>query len=242
MSAELLKEVSPSVAKVASGIWAKSIEQDGAQQSDNPTHPYTVTLVQQYAPPRAIVERFELRRNELERSMPAGKRLETLNCFFVPSSEGQLRKLIINGWLATFESAADIVFYQNANKAIQEQQVPYPLMVVARVCLGREGIDHTVANGRIRVRDLSSVITSFLLSYKTASSTGTNGLSSSGGSAPPSPFKVNVESPSASPIKSPISKPLYPSGQLSGDGKTCPSCNRENAGNTRYCVRCGGHL
>ncbi|GAM26698.1 hypothetical protein SAMD00019534_098730 [Acytostelium subglobosum LB1] len=222
---EVLKEVSPAVFKVAVNIWAKSAD------------------MEQYSPPRMMIEKFELRRNELERSLPHGKKLETVNCFFNPTSEGQLRKVLVNGW-AAFD-ATETIFFSSAAKAIQEQggAVPYPRIVVVRVCLGREGIDFTVANGRYRVRDLNGVMTSFLLAFKNSS------LSGSGGMTPPaSPFKVHdgVTSPAASATSPSYSSPSAPKpkwvGQVSGDGMTCPSCNKENAGNTRYCVRCGGHL
>eukprot|EP01133_Synstelium_polycarpum_P007704 gene7704-9021_t len=243
--AEILKETSPAVFKVATGIWTKSLESEALspQQSENPTYPYIISKVEQYQPTREMIEKFEVRRTQLENSMPQGKKLETINCFYNPASEGLLRKILANGWAGSFD-AVDVSFYSSAAKAIQETAIPYHKLIVCRVCLGRDGVDYTLANGRYRLRDLSGVQSSFLFSYRNALAPNQT--------PPTSPFKMgttnspqapesSISSPSVKSTASP-SRPTHVSGQLAGNGLVCPSCNRENAGNTRYCVRCGGHL
>ncbi|EGG21163.1 hypothetical protein DFA_01038 [Cavenderia fasciculata] len=248
-STDNLKEVTAGVAKVASNMWIKSIDSEDGANQDNPTHPYIITNVEQYQPTREMMEKFEIRRNQLDKSIPAGKKLETLNLFFNPTSESQLKKILQVGWPSTYD-AVDVSFFSNANKAILDNPISYYKLLIVRVCLGREGVDFTLANGRYRVRDLNGVMTSFLITYR-------NSLAPN--STPPvSPFKSSTSTLSpaspmttstASTIKTSSSasvspaKPKLASGQLIGDGLVCPSCGTDkNAGNTRYCIRCGACL
>eukprot|EP01132_Coremiostelium_polycephalum_P002858 gene2858-3551_t len=246
-----LKPHSPSIYKVAAGIWAKSFE-DGnnstAESTEASTHPYALVNVEQVLPSREQMEVFETRRNQLDRLIPAGKKLETVNCFFNPSSEGQLKKILQVGWKEGLQNILhDIVFYSNALSAIKANNVPYHKVFVVRVCLGREGIDYQSTGKPIgyKIQDLNGVMSSYLLTYR-------NTLLPAESTPPSSPFKSSTDNVS-SPTKSPASpsnlktssssvSPARTSGSLQGDGKLCPSCSRENAGNTRYCVRCGSHL
>ncbi|GAM24825.1 hypothetical protein SAMD00019534_080000, partial [Acytostelium subglobosum LB1] len=247
---EVLKDVTPSVFRLANGIWTKSMD---AEYKEPVAYPYSVTNIAQYAPPRSLLERFERRRNELDKSLPLGRRLETINCFFHPTSEAHLRRLLLDGW--TSFNAADIVFHTNACRAIKEGNTAYPKLVIVRLSLGRDGVDYTNANGRYRVRDLSSAITSFILGYK--SSTMPNAPYTGVSSSPlqsklqvqmqqkpkPLPTFVVSTSSSASINANAIANSKFDaSGAMKGDGMTCLSCRYENAGNTKYCCRCGGHL
>ncbi|EGC36776.1 hypothetical protein DICPUDRAFT_150706 [Dictyostelium purpureum] len=257
-----LKEVTPSIVKYVNDMWEKSLTTgQGANTAtpENPIHPFVITSVQQVQPSRQQMELFETRRNQLDKLMPAGKKLETFTCFYNPTSEGQLKKIIQSSWKEVFGGNPDqLTFITNANEAANINRVQYYRTIVVRVCLGREGVDYSQpSKGHIKIRDLDGVSTSFVVTYRNSndpashlqsplkdSTSSLSSSSSSVGSAPSSanstPTKTSVTSV-ASPNKSTTPAGVTPGG-LIGDGINCPSCKRSNPGNTRYCLRCGSNL
>jgi len=239
-----LKAVSPTVQKHVAGIWAKSIEEEGkAPNIDNPTYPYLLTSVDQITPTRQQVEAFETKRNALDRKI-APKKLETINCFYNPSSEGLVKKILQNGWKDTFQmNPEQLVMFTNANVSASHNKIMYHKMFIVRVTLGLEGSDYTIgADKQVKIKDLDSIISSFLVSYRNSNdptppqSPVTDRKVSSASTTPTStPTKTTTTTTMSSP------KGITPGG-LIGDGVICPSCQRQNAGNTRYCIRCGANL
>ncbi|KAF2074790.1 hypothetical protein CYY_003893 [Polysphondylium violaceum] len=240
-----LKAVSPAVQKHVSSIWAKSVEVDGkAPHADNPTYPYLVTGVEQITPTREQVEAFETKRNALDRKI-APKKLETINCFYNPTSEGLVKKILQNGWKDTFQmNPEQLLLFSNANIAASHNKVMYHKMFIVRVTLGLEGSDYNITEGKqVKIKDLDSIISSFLVVYR-------NSLDPTPPQSPVTDRKVSSASTTptkttttTTSISSPTTtKPGVTPGGLMGDGIICPSCQRQNAGNTRYCIRCGANL
>ncbi|KAM9960077.1 hypothetical protein ACTFIW_007310 [Dictyostelium discoideum] len=252
-----LKEVSPSIVKHANDQWVKSLSTGngaGPSPGDNPMAPYVITHVSQVQPSRQQMESFETRRNQLDKLMPPGKKLETFTCFFNPTSESQLKKILQVGWKETFGGNPDqLVFITNANEAAHANRVQFYQTFIVRVCLGREGIDYSQpSKGHIKIKDLDGISTSFVVTYRNSNdptppqspmkerATTSTASTSNPSSANSTPTKSNAVTTSTS-VASPTKSNAVPSG-LIGNGITCPSCQRQNAGNTRYCIRCGSSL
>eukprot|EP01097_Dermamoeba_algensis_P005414 TRINITY_DN3441_c0_g1_i1.p1 TRINITY_DN3441_c0_g1~~TRINITY_DN3441_c0_g1_i1.p1 ORF type:complete len:159 (-),score=41.92 TRINITY_DN3441_c0_g1_i1:156-632(-) len=150
-----LKPVSESVFKHIENTWEKQTNSPGK---------YAVVQVQQVFPSKEILNRFEERRTELDRKMPYGEKLQTLQLYFSPT-EDQLRGIFNEGFSEAFSGAA-VTFFKDPVQAIEEGFIsPTRELLLCRVSLGREGSDHSVQNGRYAVSNSRTVMPSFLLTY-----------------------------------------------------------------------------
>ncbi|KYR01623.1 hypothetical protein DLAC_01623 [Tieghemostelium lacteum] len=237
-----LKQVSAGVFKHATGLWSKSLtanDKPSQATEENPTYPYIITDVDQVVPTKEHMESFESKRNQLDKQMPVGKKLETLSLFYNPTSEGLLKKILQSDWKETFlnnNGADQLTFYINANDAIQANDVPFYKLLICRVCLGREGLDFTQPHkGYYKVKDLTQISTSFLYTFR-------NSLLPY---VPPpvesSPLKSSSSSVNSSPAKTTTTSTSTPSSP-GGEGKLCQACTKINSLTSRFCTRCGNPI
>eukprot|EP01103_Thecamoeba_quadrilineata_P001982 TRINITY_DN1185_c0_g1_i1.p1 TRINITY_DN1185_c0_g1~~TRINITY_DN1185_c0_g1_i1.p1 ORF type:complete len:165 (+),score=27.39 TRINITY_DN1185_c0_g1_i1:2-496(+) len=149
-----LKPVTPSVENHVQGIWDKGLQKSISQE---------IVFVEQYSPPKDMINEFESRRNELDRLL-GNKKLQTLQAFVAPDHDS-LRKILSQGFSKGLASSK-IPFAVDAGIAIADGGAKNGnRLLLCRISLGREGVDYQVSRGRYYIENLKGAIPSFLVTY-----------------------------------------------------------------------------
>lgn len=165
-----LKLVSPAVVEHVTGIWVKQLrtrpEDNDQRLWSCPTFPFQIVSVEQVSPTRTSLEAFEARRNELDKRLGPNNKLETLQAFYCPSSHEVLNQIIREGFHNTF--SGELTFCSDAPQAIQESLGNHRAnkVVLVRISLGIKGVDYTEINHKYKIRNLHSVIPSFVITFQ----------------------------------------------------------------------------
>jgi hypothetical protein len=165
-----LKLVSPAVVEHVTGIWVKQLrmrpEENDQRLWSCPTFPYQIVSVEQVSPTRTALEAFEARRNELDRRLGPHNKLETLQGFYCPSSQEVLNQIVKEGFHNTF--SGELTFCLDAPQAIQESLATHRVnkVLLVRISLGIKGVDFTEINHKYKIRNLHSVIPSFVITFQ----------------------------------------------------------------------------
>jgi len=131
----------------------------------NPVYPYSIVSVEQVSPSREVLEVFEGRRNELDKTL-RGAKLETIQGFYCPSSYDVLNKIVKDGFYQTF--SGEITFSVDAPQAIQESLSSQPInkLILARISLGSKDRDYTEIHHKYKIRNLRGVIPAFIITFQ----------------------------------------------------------------------------
>jgi len=149
-----LKAVTQAVESHVAGIWSKGLTE---------TIPQEIVFVEQYSPPTVLINDFESRRNELDRSL-AGRKLQTIQAF-ISLNEDTLKKVLINGFHKTLGNTK-LAFSTDPAIAIREGfGGGYNKVLLCRIVLGREGADYSVVREKYVIENLKGVMPSFLITY-----------------------------------------------------------------------------
>jgi len=165
-----LKLVSPAVVEHVTGIWVKQLrtrpEENDQRLWSCPTFPYQIVSVEQVSPTRTALEAFEARRNELDKRLGPMNKLETVNAFYCPSSQDVLNQIVKDGFHETF--AGELTVCLDAPQAIHETLANRRVnkLVLARVSLGARDVDYTEINHKYKIRNLRSIIASFIITFQ----------------------------------------------------------------------------
>eukprot|EP00026_Physarum_polycephalum_P013686 Phypoly_transcript_14114.p1 GENE.Phypoly_transcript_14114~~Phypoly_transcript_14114.p1 ORF type:complete len:241 (+),score=41.88 Phypoly_transcript_14114:208-930(+) len=165
-----LRLVSPAVVEHVTGTWVKQLrnrpEENDQRLWSCPTYPFQIVSVEQVSPTRSALEAFEARRNELDRKLGPHNKLETVQAFYCPSSQEVLNNIVKEGFHGTF--SGELTFCLDAPQAIQEtlSNSRANKVLLVRVTLGVKDVDYTEINHKYKLRNLRSVIPSFVITYQ----------------------------------------------------------------------------
>jgi len=149
-----LKPVTSSVENQVKGTWEKGLSQAIREE---------VIQVELYSPPKDLINEFESRRNELDRSL-GGRKLQTIHAF-VTVHISILPKVLSKGFYRALGNQK-IAFSTDPHIAITEGGGGNNnKIVLCRVTLGREGTDYQVVRNKYIVDNLRGIMPSFLLTY-----------------------------------------------------------------------------
>jgi len=165
-----LKVVSPAVIDHVTGIWVKQLRQRLDETDERlwrcPTFPYEIVSIEQVSPTREVLEVFEGRRNELDKRLGRGAKLETIHGFYCPSSMEVLNQILRDGFYQTF--SGELTFSTDAPQAIHESLTARPInkLILARVSLGWKDADYTEINNKYKIKNLRGVIPGFVITFR----------------------------------------------------------------------------
>eukprot|EP01103_Thecamoeba_quadrilineata_P021371 TRINITY_DN9801_c0_g1_i1.p1 TRINITY_DN9801_c0_g1~~TRINITY_DN9801_c0_g1_i1.p1 ORF type:complete len:228 (-),score=41.66 TRINITY_DN9801_c0_g1_i1:52-735(-) len=152
-----LKIVAQGVQNHVQTIWDKGLQ--------NPSN-FELVLVEQYTPPKDLVNEFEARRNELDRSL-RGQKLQTIQAFIAPEFN-LLKKILVHGFYRSLGNTR-LAFSTDPSTAIEKAggQSNHKLLL-CRITLGREGTDYQLSNGDYYIDNLRGIMPSFLITFTRA--------------------------------------------------------------------------
>eukprot|EP01101_Sappina_pedata_P001389 TRINITY_DN11477_c0_g1_i1.p2 TRINITY_DN11477_c0_g1~~TRINITY_DN11477_c0_g1_i1.p2 ORF type:complete len:251 (-),score=125.05 TRINITY_DN11477_c0_g1_i1:84-782(-) len=149
-----LKSVSPAIENHVKGIWEKNLERD---------IPEEIVMVEQYVPSKDLVNEFEARRNELDRTI-GGQKLQTIQAF-VAVNKISLISTLRRGFYKTF-GVNKLAFSTDPATAIQEASgADGNKIILCRITLGREGSDYQVVRNKYVISNLQGILPAFLITY-----------------------------------------------------------------------------
>jgi len=185
-----VKACAPSIVEHVVSIWLKNLRSplEDTHKYSTATYPYEILHVDQVFPSRDLLEEFEGHRNELDKRLGTergGRKLETVNIFYSPSSEEVLRRILQEGFSGAFAGA--LTFCSDPTQAIREVLSARPInkVILARVCLGIKDIDFTEINSKIKIFNLKGCMPSFVISFRQVADE--SGKSRAASSSPRSP-------------------------------------------------------
>jgi len=149
-----VKPVTPAIENHVKGLWEKALEKDISQE---------VVFVEQYAPSKDLMNEFEHRRNELDRTL-GGQKLQTIQAFCTVNYKN-LPGIIKHGFYKTL-GVSKIAFSTDPGVAINEGfGGNNNKILLCRITLGREGVDYQVVRNKYMIENLQGIMPSFLITY-----------------------------------------------------------------------------
>jgi len=146
--------VSGGVEAHAKNSWNKGLDRDIPQE---------VVLVEQYNPHKDLINEFESRRNELDRSL-GGRKLQTIQAF-VTLHNSILRKVLKQGFYRAL-GVQKLAFSTDPSLAIREGGGGNQnKILLCRITLGREGTDYQFTNNKYIIENLQGIMPAFLITY-----------------------------------------------------------------------------
>lgn len=129
-----LKQTTAGVEKYVRGLWDKGLTDENGQKRPGDEE---IVFTEQFYPTTDLSNEFEGRRSEIERGLPAGKKMQTLHLFYAPTKE-KIPQLLSQGFFKTM-GASKIAFSKDPIQAIKEGFGNTNKLFVVRTALGIEG-------------------------------------------------------------------------------------------------------
>jgi len=148
-----LKQVAGTIEQHVKASWSKGLQNDIPQE---------IVLIEQYNPPVYLINEFEARRNDLDRSV-GGRKLQTVQAF-VAVRHDILRKLLKEGFSRVLGNSK-LAFSTDPSIIIRETSGNQNKILLCRVTLGREGTDYQFLNNKYILDNLRGVQVAFLITY-----------------------------------------------------------------------------